>query len=71
MRRGPSQDVHFSTRSLIWVHQKVVRQNFSQFYNKFHIKTVDDTIQSLNFVVGQILKKSYSCLVETSWHLAD
>ena len=52
-RQGTAQDVHFSTRALILGHQIVV-SNFSQpIFIKFHTEIAYETLQYLNFVIGQ------------------
>ena len=65
-----------STRALIWVKHKVASKFPNQCFNKFHIKKAEDTIKSLDYVVGQIVlehllqlhsKLNYSFLAIDFW----
>ena len=60
--RGPAQDVQFLHALLFECTKKLQVKNSNQFFNKFHIKRADDTIQSLDYVVGQMIL-SFSTVV--------
>ena len=58
----------FSMRAKIWVNHKIASQVSEPIFNKFYIKPADETIQSLNWALDQIIiinlwffsKSSYS-----------
>ena len=57
------QEVHFSTRALIWVHPKVVSKLSQSFSLNVHIETTYDIINSFNCVVRQLFLKMFITLL--------
>ena len=67
MIQGLAQNVHFFYALSHLGEPQILSQLFQPIFNQFHIEIANDTVQSLNCAVGQILSKCLAVFIKSTY----